>query len=311
LRPFLLCCIINKKIIGEVMNYNKWLQLNTSNLFGKNIAITGSTGGLGFEICSYLAKLNANLILLDRNYRRSNDFANYLIEKYNIKVHCITADLEDFDTVKIATEKLSELNIDIFIHNAGAYSIPRKTCSTGFDNVFQINFVSPYYIIKQLSRNLEKVNGKVIVVSSIAHNYSKINEDDIDFIKVKNASLCYGNAKRFLTYSLHKLFQNNKNISFSVCHPGITFTNITAHYPKLIFAIIKHPMKVIFHSPKKAALSIIYGVFNNTKYKQWIGPRFFNVWGLPKLMNLKTATENEISKIFEISEEIFKKINKE
>ena len=32
----------------------------------------------------------------------------------------------------------------------------------------------------------------------------------------------------------------------AVTHPGITQTNITAHYPKLIFAVIKNPMKLIF-----------------------------------------------------------------
>ena len=246
------------------MNYIKWLKNNAQNLSGKTIAITGSTGGLGKEICEYLAVLNASLILLDRNKDRSNEFAEYLISKYKIAVRCINIQLDDINSVKYATNELLKYNIDFFIHNAGAYSIPRKICTTGFDYVFQINFVSPYFIIKKLLPKFEKNNGRVVVVSSIAHNYSKIETDDIDLKTRRKSSLVYGNSKRFLTFSLHKLFENKENCSLSVVHPGITFTNITAHYPKLIFAIIKYPMKIIFHSTKLAALSVIFGVFNKT-----------------------------------------------
>ena len=293
------------------MNYIKWLKNNAQNLSGKTIAITGSTGGLGKEICEYLAVLNASLILLDRNKDRSNEFAKYLISKYKIAVHCINIQLDDIDSVKYATNELLKHNIDFFIHNAGAYSIPRKICTTGFDNVFQINFVSPYFIIKKLLPKFEKNNGRVVVVSSIAHNYSKIDTDDIDFQTRRKSSLVYGNSKRFLTFSLHKLFENKENCSLSVVHPGITFTNITAHYPKLIFAIIKYPMKIIFHSTKLAALSVVFGVFNKTNYNYWVGPKYFNIWGLPKIMRINTAPEDEISKIHEIAEEIYKNIDKE
>ena len=37
------------------MNTRKWLEKNTSSLAGRCVAITGSTGGLGRELCGYLA----------------------------------------------------------------------------------------------------------------------------------------------------------------------------------------------------------------------------------------------------------------
>lgn len=132
------------------MSIEKWLKNNTVSLSGKTIAVTGSTGGLGIELCRYLARIGANLILVDRNFKRSEAFANSLRKDFGATVSLITADLEDFSSVKTATELLKTKTIDIFIHNAGAYSIPRKKCSTGYDNVFQINFVSPYYIVKEL-----------------------------------------------------------------------------------------------------------------------------------------------------------------
>ena len=129
----------------------KWFNKNTESLVGKTVAVTGTTGGIGRELCFYLTELGASLILLDRNQARSENFKNELLASFpDIDVECLNIDMERFETVKTACEALKTRKIDVFIHNAGAYSIPRHTCSTGYDNVFQINFVSPYYMIREL-----------------------------------------------------------------------------------------------------------------------------------------------------------------
>ena len=132
----------------------------------------------------------------------------------------------------------------------------------------------------------------MVAVGSIAHNYSKINPQDADFSSVRAASKVYGNAKRFLMFSLYGLLDKGK---VSITHPGITVTGITAHYPKPIYAIIKYPMKLIFMSPKRAALSILRGLFEDSGECEWIGPRVFNVWGLPKKTRLPRIAEEELN----------------
>lgn len=295
---------------GETMGTNKWLLENTSSLEGKTVAITGSTGGLGREICKYLASLGAELVLIDRNAERSDSLRRELEKEFKTGVSCINADLADFESVKTATELLTESKVEIFIHNAGAYDIPRHKTDLGYDNVFQINFISPYYIIKKLLPQLRSCGGKAVAVGSIAHNYSKIDENDLDFSTRKAASKVYGNAKRHLMFSLFELFENETKASLSIVHPGISFTGITAHYPKLIFAVIKHPMKLIFMKPKKACLSIVKGVFDSTGKNEWIGPRFFNVWGKPKKKRLKTCSPAESKTIGERAETIYSRITK-
>lgn len=288
------------------MKFNKWLKSNTESLSGKTVAISGSTGGLGKHICRYLAALGASIILLDRNSARSEANRRSILEEFpSADVSLIPLDLVDIFSVKEATERLKEISPDILIHNAGAYSIPRCISNSGYDNVFTINFVSPYYMIKELLPGIKEKGGRVVVVGSIAHNYSKINEEDIDFRGVKKASKVYGNAKRFLMFSLYELFERDKGALLSVTHPGITFTNITSHYPKVIFAIIKHPMKVIFMKAEKAALSIIKGLFDSTEYHTWYGPRLFDIWGLPSKKKLRTCSICESRKIDLISDKVY------
>jgi hypothetical protein len=160
-------------------------------------------------------------------------------------------------------------------------------------------------MIRELLPTIRAKGGKVVAVGSIAHNYSKINESDVDFSEVKKASKVYGNAKRYLMFSLYELFEREEGVSLSVTHPGITFTNITSHYPKLIYALIKHPMKVIFMKAEKAALSIVKGIFDPTEYHTWHGPRIFNVWGLPTKKTLGTCSVSESQRIDLIAQNVY------
>ena len=291
------------------MTVRRWMKVNTASLVGRTVAITGTTGGLGRSLCRHLAGLGANLILLDRSTERSEAFRAELLREFsNVNIQCVRMDLEDMGSVRKAVSVLEHLPLDVLIHNAGAYSIPRKTCDTGWDNVFQINFLAPYYMTRRLLPQLRSARGRVIVVGSIAHNYSETDPKDVDFHTRVKASKVYGNAKRYLMFSMYELFREETEVSLSVTHPGITFTNITAHYPKVIFALIKHPMKVIFMRPRKASLSVLRGVFDSCGDCEWIGPRWFGIWGFPKKTRLRTASADEQRRIGETAERLMKEL---
>lgn len=289
------------------MNTQKWLHKNTASLSGKVVAISGSTGGLGQALCEHLARLGASLILLDRNEDKASRLISRLKSSFpNLHAEYMRLDLSEIDSVKSVTDKLCEQPPDYLILNAGIYHVPRYICESGYNNIFQVNFISPYYMARRLKPHIQSRGGRTVAVSSIAHNYSKIDTNDIDFSTYKQSSKVYGNSKRFLTFSLYGLFDGESGLS--VVHPGITFTNITSHYPKVIFALIKHPMKVIFMSPKKASLCVLRGLFEDCDKNQWIGPSLFDVWGLPKKKALKTCTPNEAKQINKIADDIYNRI---
>ena len=57
--------------------------------------------------------------------------------------------------------------------------------------------------------------------------------------------------------------------------------------------------------PEKAALSILKGIFEGENEQSWIGPRIFNVWGLPSSKKLSTASLEEIKFISNTAENIY------
>ncbi len=286
--------------------FSAWRQRHTASLQGKTVAITGSTGGLGQALCQELLALGASLILIDRNEQKQQVLMDTLQAAVpTAHIRGLIADLADRRTVDRAINALLADPPDIVILNAGAYSIPRHTCDTGYDNVFQINFLSPYIMIRRLLPALEARRGRIVVVGSIAHNYSRSDMTRVDFADCKAASKVYGNAKRWLMAATAALIPRHPQVAFSITHPGISFTGITAHYPPWLFAIIKHPMKVIFMRPANACRSILQGVFDSCQPDEWIGPRYFDVWGAPKKKRLRTISAAERAAIAATTEEIY------
>ena len=285
------------------INYSK----GRYTLVGKTVAISGATGGLGQELCRRFCELGASLILLDRNRERSCGLIGQLKSDFpELDAEHITVDLEDIEAVERAADELCLREVDYLVLNAGAYSIPRHKCTTGYDNVFQINFVSPYYLAKRLLPGISQRGGRIVAVGSIAHNYSKTDANDVDFSNRHAASKVYGNAKRYLMFSLFG--ESEYGQSVVVSHPGIAVTNITAHYPKVIYALIKYPMKLIFMSAKKASLCILCALFETCGENEWIGPRVFDVWGKPRIKRLKTCKENEAKQIRITADRIYREI---
>lgn len=292
------------------MRITKWIKKNCKDLTNKKVVVTGATGGLGREICMSLAELNADIILACRNKVLSDQLKEDILSSFpNTNIDFVQLDLSNLQSVKTCIASLQEYNgIDILINNAGVYNVPLKKLDSGYNNIFQINFLYTYYLTKQLLPELEKKENSVcITLGSVAHNYSKLDEQDIDFSTRKKPSKIYGNSKRFLMFSLYHLFDGRKT-KLAIVHPGVTLTNMTNHYPKAINWLVKIGIKLLFPSPKKASLSVLYGIEHSTPPHTWIGPKTFNIWGYPKLSNLKTCTPEEGEKIFKIAEELYNKI---
>lgn len=292
------------------MNYKKWLKENTKDLKNKTIVLTGSTGGLGQEIANFLGMLNANIILADRDFEKSSKLKESLLKKYNISVKQIKLDLQNLDSVTNFITEVKKQNIDAIIHNAGVYNLPTND-EQNYYTINKVNYLMPYYITKSLLPELKKSSlARVVVVGSIAYEYAKFNPCDPEYLMCKKPNKIYGNSKRCLIYSMFELFKNEKNVKLSIVQPGVTPTNITRHFPKFVRGIIKLPMKMVFNSPKKSSLCVIKGLFEDLNYNEWIGPKYFGVWGKPKKSSLKQISNEEILQIFQDAEENYNLIEK-
>ena len=255
-------------------------------LKGKSIAVSGSTGGIGRELCLSLSRLGASIICLDRNAEKVAKL-NEELGGSAAHIHC---DLSDMRSVMRAADELIEQGVDVLVLCAGAYHIPRTRCESGFDNILQINFIAPYCLAKRLKPHLQARGGRLVAVGSIAQSLSRFDPKNPE---KQNAlpAVAYGNAKRCLSIALSRLF-DDKN-SLSLVHPGISPTGITSGYPRVIRALIKYPMKLIFMSPKKASECVLFGIYCPTGGEEWICPRVLGIWGRPKAARMRACAPKE------------------
>lgn len=282
------------------MNYERYFQTQGIDFSNKTIAITGATGAIGSATAMFVAQQKGNLCLLNRNLEKSQLLQQKIKKSHlQIEVETFQTDFSSLTSIKNSACKLNEIHLDYLILNSGIFNAPRKKGELGFDQIFEINFLMPFLFIKKILPFLKENRTKVIIVGSIAYNKTRFNEKDLDFHNSKSNIKVYGNSKRFLMFSLAKLFER-ENVDYAICHPGIVQTNLTTHYHKSINWLIKALMRIIFHSPKKASSTTLYASLKSCPKGYWISPRF-NIWGKPKAKRFQYK-EDEALKMLDIAE---------
>ncbi len=292
------------------MGMQSWLDRNTRSLAGKTVAITGCYGSLGSTVCRIVLQLSGGLILIGRNLQKMQALQTSLLQEFpGAEIRLVPAELTRMESVRQACEKLRQMPVDILILNAGTYNTPGERCDTGFNHVFQTNFVSHYYMVKQLLEQLARRKGRVVAVGSIAYRFSQTDPKDRDFSGRSSRKQIYGNSKRYLMFSLMELLREHPDVSLAIAHPEICFTGITSHYPRALLVFVRCGMKLIFMHPSRACRGIVRGMFDRVPDLHWLGPGWFDIWGNPAVKKLKSCPEAERRRVFADAEQIYRQIS--
>ena len=127
----------------------------------KTIVVTGTSSGIGHEICIQAAKMNFHVISVSRNIKPLKDISG--IESFAI-------DITNKDSVDefIANLKSKKIKIDILINNAG-YLVSELFGDTTYDS-FKKTFDVNVFGLAEITRSLIPIinlDGHVINISSI------------------------------------------------------------------------------------------------------------------------------------------------
>jgi short-subunit dehydrogenase len=127
----------------------------------KTIVVTGTSSGIGHQICIQAAKMNFHVISVSRNIEPLKDISG--IESFAI-------DITNKDSVDefITNLKSRKIKIDILINNAG-YLVSQLFGDTTYDS-FKETFDVNVFGLVEITRSLIPIinsNGHVINISSI------------------------------------------------------------------------------------------------------------------------------------------------
>ncbi|MBR2289151.1 MAG: 3-oxoacyl-ACP reductase FabG [Clostridia bacterium] len=131
--------------------------------------VTGGTRGIGRAIVYELVSKGIKVVI---NYKKSDNIANQMQEKFGDRVRVYRADISKREEVKGLVEyTLKEFgNIDILVNNAGISQTKLFTeiSDTDWNTMLQTNLTANFYTIQEvLPTMIHNKNGDIINISSI------------------------------------------------------------------------------------------------------------------------------------------------
>ncbi|TFG16488.1 MAG: SDR family NAD(P)-dependent oxidoreductase, partial [Promethearchaeota archaeon] len=201
---------------------------------GRLVVITGATSGIGYVTAREYASRGANLIVINRNKEKTLNLCEEIKRDFNVECDFRIADFAHLSDVKKVGEELanSDLNIDVFIHNAGVYLDEKMISDDGLEMVLQVDHISSFilnYMLKDKLKAQKKC--RIILVNSEGHRFSilGLKLDDLNWEKRKYSGLkSYGSAKtaQLLTMLKFDEYFQNSGVTINAMHPGNVKTNM-------------------------------------------------------------------------------------
>jgi len=205
-----------------------WTPLNSYDLSGKTVVVTGPTSGLGRSVAFHLRKLNAHLILVARNQNKLDALISELQGVTGTAtVNGVIADMGDIESVKTASQQISQLCSELYalIHNAGSLFSERQENSSGIEVTVASHVVGPFVMTSQLIPLLRSGQGRVVTVSSggmYAARLPHLQQGESLELPKKNysGSRQYAVAKRAQVTLNEMWAKKEPAVAFHAMHPG-------------------------------------------------------------------------------------------
>ena len=140
-------------------------------LRGKNVFLSGATGGIGSKLAFELAKTKCNLFLTGQNKEKLNQLESEFSQFNEIKVHCRAANLEKQTDVSFLIDEAKRTlgSVDILINCAGIFIVKPliETTFEEYERCLNVNLRAPFLFTKEFSKEMiENKWGRVINIGS-------------------------------------------------------------------------------------------------------------------------------------------------
>jgi len=175
--------------------------------------ITGSNRGIGLELCRQINKRGDKVIATCRQASKELKDLGVRIEE-NIE---ITSD----DSIKNLIKKLSGVELDCLIHNAGIYEFNslEKFDKKSILRQFETNALSPIFITQSLKSFLKKSSKVAFITSRMGSIEDNISGSSYGY---RMSKVALSMAAKSLSIDLLK-----EDIYVAILHPGLVSTRMT------------------------------------------------------------------------------------
>ncbi|EDX01004.1 retinol dehydrogenase 12 [Drosophila yakuba] len=229
---------------------------------GKVVIVTGCNTGIGKETVLELAKRGARIYMACRDPGRCEAARLDIMDRSrNQQLFNRTLDLGSLQSVRNFVErfKAEESRLDILINNAGIMACPRTLTADGYEQQFGVNHLGHFLLTNLLLDRLKHSSpSRIVVVSSAAHLFGRINREDL--MSEKNYGKFFGAysqsklANILFTRKLSTILKDT-GVTVNCCHPGVVRTELNRHFagPGWMKSVLQTGSLYFFKTPKAGA----------------------------------------------------------
>jgi NAD(P)-dependent dehydrogenase (short-subunit alcohol dehydrogenase family) len=289
-----------------------WTLEQAGTQDGRIAIVTGANIGLGLHTALQLAGKGCTVVLACRNPDKAQAARQEILRQFpRADVHCQLLDLSSLKSVRefAADFTARHPRLDLLINNAGIMMPPYALSEDGFESQLAANYLGHFALTGRLLPLLEKTPAsRVVSLSSLAHNWSGMRFDDLQFSRGYNKRKAYGQSKfacLVFAYELNRRLQKSGSKVLSVAaHPGVSATNLAQHFPKMLSLF----MPLFGQSAADGALPTLYAALgSDIQGGDYCGPASFQqMRGAPVKVGSNRASRNTDTarRLWEVSEEL-------
>ena len=229
-----------------------------SDLNGKNIIVTGASGGIGNSIVEKLNQAGANILASGTRIEKLNEvkskYENIKILKFDISQ---SDKIEEF--IDTATNELGG-NLDCIVNNAGVTqdNLAIRMSLEEWQKVIDINLTSTFLMSKSaIKKMLKNKSGKIINITSVVGHTGNIGQANYTASK---AGIIAMSKSLAIEYA-------KKNININCVSPGFIKTTMTDKLDeKFKDAIISKIPSGRLGDPNDIANAVLFLCSNQSSY---------------------------------------------
>ena len=203
-----------------------WRPLDSYDLAGSTVVVTGATSGLGLAAAEQFARSGATVVLLGRDAAKTERVRAELVGRLGRDAfEVVVADMGDLEQVRAAAVQLqaAHASIDVLVHNAGALTADRRVAPSGVEATIASQVVGPFVLTSLLLPQLRAAApGRVLTVSSGGMYAAPLTVERLQMGDDYNGTDQYARAKRaqVTLNEMWSLRMPREELVFHAMHPG-------------------------------------------------------------------------------------------
>lgn len=245
------------------------------DLTGKAVIVTGASSGIGLETAKALTAAGARVVLAVRNPAKGRQAAGTMPGPGTTEIRPL--DLASLESVRAFARDWSG-PVDLLINNAGVMIPPLSRTADGFELQFGTNHLGHFALTNLL---LPNITGRVVTVSSSAHQFGRIDFGDLNWERRKYRRwAAYGQSKLanllFTRELQRRLAEAGSTVLSMAAHPGYAATNLQAQSGnRLMDFALGLGNRVLAQDARGGALPTLYAATAGLPGDTFAGPSGF------------------------------------